>query len=127
MVSQVPNDPMHLVDEGAMARMLKSLFDGPCRSGRLSNEKKQDLDELYVSFSVYVPVEFERKPRSIIHELCRWKAAEFRVFLNYAACVVLKDFVTPELYNHFLVLMTAVRWLSASGTYLENKRSPNSN
>lgn len=120
MVSQVPNDPMHLVDEGAMARMLKSLFDGPCRSGRLSNEQKQDLDELYVSFSVYVPTEFERKPRSIIHELCRWKAVEFRFFLNYAACVVLKDFVTPELYNHFLVLMTAVRWLSASGTYLEN-------
>lgn len=120
MVSQIPNDPMHLVDEGAMARMLKSLFDGPCKSVRLTNEQKQKLDELYVSYSAYVPTEFERKPRSIIHELCRWKAVEYRFFLNYAACVVLKDFVTPQFYNHLLVLMTAVRWLSAPGTCLQN-------
>lgn len=125
MVSQVPIDAMHLVDEGAMNRMLTSLFETTwanitCQSVRLTTEKKEELDELFVSLSVYVPSEFERKPRSIIHELCRWKAVEFRFFLNYAGCVVLKDFVTTEFYNHFMLLVTAVRWLSAPGTYLDN-------
>lgn len=118
MVSQVPNDPMHLVDEGVFARILGSLFFGPCRSVRLQMNAKELMDEMYISFGPYVPCEFSRKPRSILNEFTRWKGVEYRFWGLYGGFVVLKDFVGPELYKHFLQLFTAIRLVAYPSTHL---------
>lgn len=114
--TQVPNDPMHLVDEGVFARMLGSLFFGPCAGVGLSNIDKQRIDEIYISYAPYVPSEFSRKTRSIINEFSRWKGTEFRFWGLYGGFVVLKDFVEPVIYKHFLDFFTAIRLLSCPST-----------
>lgn len=121
MVTQVPLDPMHLLDEGVMARMLQSIFfKGTCASAQLRNGAKELVDTINMSLAAYIPAEFERQPRSILQELSRWKASEFRLFLNYTGCVVLKDYLGPDLYNHFLLLFTAIRFLACPATHLVN-------
>lgn len=37
-----------------------------------------------------------------------WKATEFRSFLMYTGIVVLKDYLSVEVYHHFLLLFCAV-------------------
>lgn len=52
-------------------------------------------------------MEFNRKPRSI-SEFTNWKATEFRTFLLYTGPVALKNIIKAEMYEHFLLLHTAV-------------------
>lgn len=118
MVSQVVYDPMHLIDRGVYARMLGSIMFGPCNYLHLRDTGKKELDKLYTSFKPYVPADFERKPRSIIEDYCRFKASEFRFGLLYAGVVLFKDIVGPVVYKHFLKLFVAVRLLSAPATHL---------
>lgn len=118
MVSQVVLDPMHLLDEGVYARMLKSIFFGPCNALHFRNDGRTKLDDLYVSYKPYVPKEFERKPRSIITGFSDFKAVEFRFGLLYAGVVMFKNVVGEPLYKHFLKFFVAVRLLSAQATYL---------
>lgn len=121
MVSQFVIDDMHAVHLGITKRMLQSIFGNrPCRSVHLRNEGSEILDEKYKAFAAYTPSEFERKPRSIIDELSRWKAVEFRLFLLYTGIVLFKDGVGPNLYNHFLHISTAVRFLSSRATCIIN-------
>lgn len=57
---------------------------------------------------------------SIINELPRFKGVDFRFILNYSGCIIFKDFVGPEVYNHFMLLFTAVRFLTSPATHLVN-------
>lgn len=54
----------------------------------------------------HIPVEFARKPRSLI-ESNRWKATELRQFLLYTGPVVLKYKLPDNLYLNFLTLSIA--------------------
>lgn len=54
-----------------------------------------------------MPAEIHRSIRSLNH-IKYWKGTEYRTFLLYVGIVVLKDFLTQELYEHFLVLVSAV-------------------
>lgn len=102
MVTQVPNDPMHLIDEGVFAKILGTLFFGRrCRSVRLQPDVKQLMDYMYISFVPYVPAEFTRKPRSILNEFTRWKGVEYRFWGLYGGWVVLKDYVGLDCFNHY--------------------------
>lgn len=120
MVSQIPNDSMHLLDEGVMNRMLKSIFHGPCRKLHFRNGGRELLDAIQISMSPYVPSEFERKPRSILMELPRFKGVDFRFILNYSGCLIFKDYVGSPVYDHFMLLFTAVRFLASPATHLVN-------
>lgn len=44
--------------------------------------------------------------------ITKWEATEFRLFLLYYRPVVLKDILSKDLYNHFLLLHVACRILS---------------
>lgn len=117
MVSQFVIDPMHAVDLGVMKKILLKLF---MTNSFINNEKKTDLDLLIVKMKSYTPYEFERKLRSPIADLKRWKAVECRMFLLYVGIVVLKDMVPPEVYYHFLLLSTAIRLVSNPDTCISN-------
>lgn len=99
MVSQIPIDPMHLID-------LEDKF------GRnfLSKEDKVNFKNSYSSYAPYIPSEFCRRPRTL-EELPRYKATEFRLFILYLAPVVLKKYLTDDIYQHFLLLHCAIRLL----------------
>lgn len=60
-----------------------------------------------------MPLEFNRKPRSL-NELKRWKATEFRQFLLYTGILVLKRNVTHDRYINFLTFHVALTILSCS-------------
>ena len=55
-----------------------------------------------------MPTEFARQPRGL-DQLNRFKATEFRSFLLYYGCVVLRDILPGPAYKHFLSLVTALR------------------
>lgn len=63
---------------------------------------------MYMSFvrlqvSYYVTSEFTRKTRSILNEFARWKGVEYRFWgLYYDGLVLLKDYVGPEFFKHYL-------------------------
>lgn len=120
MITQIVNDPMHLIDEGVFAKIIESIFFGPCRNVYLQNRPKQLMDNYYISFSSYVPCDFERKTRSILNEFTRFKANEFRFWGLYGGFIQIKDYVSPRLYQHFLKLFVAMRILSSRANHLVN-------
>lgn len=105
MVSQIPIDPMHLIDLGRKRKILS----------RISKAKTMGLRPDVNSISEHVPTEFQRKPRSF-KDLNFWKASELRQFILYTGIVALKDNVNGvnDIYYHFLLLHCAYRILSCS-------------
>lgn len=59
---------------------------------------------------MYVPIEFQWRPRSLI-QWKQWKATEFRQLLLYTGPVVLKYNVNSDVYLNFLTLHVAIRIL----------------
>lgn len=120
MVSQFVVDDMHAVHLGVTRRFLKNLFHNKCNLCRLTPLGLKALDRKYIALAPFVCSEFERRPRSIILELPKWKAVEFRLFLLYTGIVVLKRSAGVEVYNQFLLLAVAIRLLSTPDSYREN-------
>lgn len=77
---------------------------------RLGRKMICDVSSHLLYLSQFVPVEFARKPRSL-YEVLRWKATEFREFMLYSGCVVLKEILSDDLYNHFMLLFISMRIL----------------
>lgn len=99
-------DPLHLLELGVMKRLLTGWRDGSLGfTGKLSAQQIQRLSAATVS--VTLPKEIHRQMRGI-DCLAFWKGTEWRSFLNYVGIVVLRDVLDATLYNHFLLLFTAV-------------------
>ena len=119
MIASFPLDYMHLVLLGVVRRFLK------CWLG-LSLEKKKTFARLHRSsvsimncrqkkFSISVPFEFQRRPRSFSFAGV-FKATELRMFLCYLSpAVMLRIFKTAKIYQHFMLLVTAMRILLSPG------------
>ena len=65
------------------------------------------MSNMLLSFCGKMPSEFARQPRSL-NEVERWKATEFRQFLLYTGMVVLKQFLSKDMYSHFLTLCVGI-------------------
>lgn len=76
--------------------------------GRVLNNISTDL----VAFAEHMPLEFNRKPRTL-EDVRRWKATEFRQFLQYTGPIVLFKLKSEYLsyYNNFLSLSVSLRIL----------------
>lgn len=107
MITQFPLDIMHLVDLGVVKKILVLLFQGKTKE-RLSANSKYAMSSMLTSFSPFIPREFARKPRSFA-EISRWKAVEFRQFILYTGLIVVEEFLSQELFKHFLLLTSAYR------------------
>ena len=104
-VSQFVLDYMHLACFGVMRRLILYWegLSGPLHV-RLGRTMICHVSSRLLYLSQFVPVEFARKPQSLDGVL-RWKATEFREFMLYSGCVVLKDILSDNLYNHSMLLL----------------------
>ena len=122
LINDIPLDAMHLVFLGVMHRMLyylrgsvKHINTGKLSTAYLSAISKK-LDNLNGSF----PAEFARQPRGL-SELDRWKATELKSFLLYSGPVVLRGFLSPSSWKHFLSLSLAIRMPSEEDDNIRNQ------
>lgn len=118
MIKQLPIDYMHLVLLGVTKRVLLLWTKGN-KAVRLKKNQIENLNEMYLLTSQYVPSNFQRRPRSIA-DIDRWKASEFRLFLLYIGPVILKNILDDKRYNHFLSLVIGIRLLSERNQSIEN-------
>lgn len=106
MVTDFPIDYMHACCLGVMRKLLNVWISGALAT-RLSGHKVNILSEHLESLKPYIPLEFNRKPRTL-YELPRWKATEFRTFLLYLGSFVLKNIIDRAVYEHYLLFHTAI-------------------
>lgn len=102
LVTAFPIDYMHNICLGVMRKLLLFWLNGSLKT-RLCNRNVNLISTTLESLRSYMPVEFNRKPRSL-SEIHRWKATEFRTFLIYLGPTVLKNIVSTAVYKNFLIL-----------------------
>lgn len=67
----------------------------------------KDINDLSISLlNCKMPHEIHRKARDL-KDLPHWKGTEYRTFLLYTGIVVLKNIMSYEVYQHFLLLVCA--------------------
>lgn len=111
MVKGVVLDYMHLICLGTMRKLLYLWCFDSQSGNKLSPKDILKISELLLFQKSYIPLEFNRKPRSL-SMVKRWKATEFRQFLFYTGPVVLKMVLSPTLYQNFLALSVACTLLT---------------
>lgn len=97
---------MHNICLGVVKKLLNTWIRGPLNV-RLPNSKVQVLSQCLINLQPFIPLEFNRKPRSL-DELAFWKATEFRTFFIYIGPIVLKDVVKRAVYENFLLLHVVI-------------------
>lgn len=118
LVAQVSLDYMHLMCLGVVKKLFK-LWTTDRLSVRLQNRNLCLISNRFLKHvSVFVPLEFQRKLRSLM-VYKQWKATEFRQLHLYNGPVVLKDVVSIDVYNHFLSLHVAISILSSNELHLK--------
>lgn len=113
LVSQVPLDYQHLLCLGITKKFLILWQTGSLRVRLPFRKLKMIAHTLENEVKNGTPMEFQRKPRSILYYR-QWKATEFRMLLFYSGPVALKDILSPEVYNNFLTIHVAASILSSS-------------
>lgn len=112
LISIFPTEYMHNVCLGVMRKLLNVWIGGDLNV-RIQSRFIKSISQKLIFCSKFIPVEFNRKPRSL-SELARWKATEYRMFLLYVGPVVLKDILPRSLYDNFLLFYTAITILCSN-------------
>lgn len=111
-------DSLHLFDLGIMRKCLMSWCTGSYNfQTKLRGSEIDLLNQLLESCEKIRPKEIQRTIRSVKF-LKYWKGTEYRVMLLYLGFVVLKDVLTKEVYEHYVLLACAATILSCK-TYLK--------
>ena len=118
MVSMFRLDPMHLVYAGVFKRWLQFLFGIVVTMGKINNRAKSQLSLEMLRCSPWVPMEFNRRPRSF-YEISKYKATEFRRILLYDGVRIFKNTLPPNTYKNYLLLHSGIYILS-SPTLVQN-------
>lgn len=100
-------DYMHCVCLGVVKKMINSWIQGKFYNVRLKARDITLLSDYLTNLCTALPDEFNRKP-SKITEISYWKATQFRTFLLYLGPIVLKEFMDIAVYEHFLLLQSAM-------------------
>jgi len=107
MVRSFPLDYMHLVLLGTMRKLIHLWISKGPVTVRLHSRQIAKISELLLTLRQFIPIEFARKPRPL-EDICRWKATELRQFVLYTGPIVLKNFLSEELYKNFMSLSIAM-------------------
>jgi hypothetical protein len=97
---------MHLVCLGVVRKLLYTWMKGPLRT-RLLPRNINRISEQLVELRKYIPSEFKRKPRAL-KEVDHYKATEFCLFLLYTGPVVMKSYLSRDIYKKFLLLQCSI-------------------
>lgn len=124
MTAQFPLDYMHLLCLGVTKKLLKSWINEAGKSV-IAVEANEQMNQQLYALKEWIPIEFARKPRSL-HEVDRWKATEFRLFLFYLGPIVLRGYLWKSRLIHFNSLNCAVRILADQRECLRNNEYSNS-
>ncbi len=116
MVTQIPIEPMHLIDLGVTKKILVLMIENLGCTYFASKMLLQNAEKHLLFIKSFTPIEFQRKPRPFC-EVARYKATEFRQFLLYVGVVILRDTLKPEVYTLFLKYHCAVRLLYLAEDY----------
>ncbi|KAH9372312.1 hypothetical protein HPB48_022830 [Haemaphysalis longicornis] len=111
LVQDVQLDYMHLVCLGVVRKLLKLWVRGP-KESRQEIDMREELSLKLSKVAMFVPVEFNRRPRSLL-ELDRWNSTEFRFFLLYGGPIVLSSILKQGLYENFLSVHVAITILAS--------------
>lgn len=106
MIRQFPLDYLHLICLGVVKKLIMMWLKGDT-SSLLQSSVVTKIDERLCSYSKSQPKEFQRKLRPL-SDASDYKGTEFRTFLLYSGPVALKNMLSPEKYNHFLLLHVAI-------------------
>lgn len=106
MIHDIPLEYLHLVLYGIMKRLLTMWTEGT-KNFKFSDSDISGISEKHIQAGLTKPSEIV-KPNRSLRCLSFWKAAEFRTFLLKTGPIVLQDFLTAEMYNHFLALHCGV-------------------
>lgn len=117
ITSSVVLDYMHNVCLGVVKRLLTFWVKGKKSVRFLNINIQTEVSSTLISLKPYLPSEFNRLPRSL-EELEYWKATEFRTFLLYTGIIALKGRLNKQLFQHFMLLHSAIRILLSKETCL---------
>lgn len=119
MIEQYPvGDSLHLLHLGIMKRLLFGWRDGTFRNSDTKWREKTTSDISEYLNQCKMPAELHGTVRPL-DCLAHWKGTEYRTFLLYIKIVALKDHLTRETYDHFLLLFVAVT-ICSSKQHFEN-------
>lgn len=106
MVESFPvGDELHLMHVGVMKKLQLGWMEGTFGTRtELSAAESKEIS-IYLE-KCTLPSEIHRKMRTLV-EIRRWKATEFRSYLLYVNVVVLKRYLRPKFYEHFLLFYCA--------------------
>lgn len=101
-------DSLHILDLGIMKRCLVGWTRGTFKkNAKWSATDIKEIGILLQNCNTCMPNEIHRSVRAL-DTLSYWKRTEYRTFLLYLGPVVLKDYLQPHIYKHFLQLFCAV-------------------
>lgn len=106
MVKNVALDYMHLVCLGVVKKLIILWREGPLCT-RIPFRDIECISDHHILLKTSTPNDFPRKPRSLL-DIKHWKSAEFRTFLLYTGPIVLKKYLSDEMYTNFLFLHVAI-------------------
>lgn len=111
LTKQVVFDYMHLVLLGVMEKILQGIIDGKYSNDvKLNNFYINMLTKRLKQIKQYCPTDFARQPVDI-KKHGGLKATEQRLILLYTGPAIFKGLVSEKVYEHFLLLHTAIRVL----------------
>ena len=101
-------DSLHLIHLGLIKRCLNYWVHG-CKDLQVKffNHQIDVISSWLEKSNERIPSEIHRSIRSLSC-LAFWKGVEYRTFLYYLGPVILKENLSSEIYNHFLLLFCAV-------------------
>lgn len=111
MVSTFRLDPMHFIYLGVFKRWLQFLFGIHVTRGKINNTAKTELSLEMLRCSPWLPMEFNRRPRSIC-EISKYKATELRRILLYDGVRIFKNTLPSNIYKNYLLLPSGIYILS---------------
>jgi len=85
---------------GVMKKLLIENWTSSNLKVKMSQQQKMELSRRLEYIRSSIPVEFQRKPRSL-NTFAKWKATKFMFILLYCGPIVLKHLISDVQYQHF--------------------------
>lgn len=116
MISEIVPCAMHTFDLGVMKKIIRFIFETKgCNlplSMKFTPEIVGCISSTYEALKKFHPMDFTRKPRSLVVNFKQLKAVECRYILLYYGMIIFRDVMPDLMYHHFLYLSLGARLLA---------------